>query len=156
MPEPTSTASMTDEHEYAKAKHAQYVAERSSLIEAARESARTFDNAVLAFGAAIFGASVAFLKDVAPKPQHYTLKWLAAAWTCFSLGLLFALCSYLYSHQACMFAIEENGRVLDDANYKHRKNTFARLTNWCNYLSVASLFLGLVMWAIFALENLKG
>jgi hypothetical protein len=59
---------MTEEsYEDATKKHAQHMAERDKLTDAARESSRTFDQAVLAFGAAVFGASVAFLKDVAPK-----------------------------------------------------------------------------------------
>ena len=61
-----------DGYEHAKQKHAQHMAERDKLTDAARESSRTFDQAVLAFGAAVFGASVAFLKDVAPKPQPYS------------------------------------------------------------------------------------
>jgi hypothetical protein len=40
--------------------NAQYMEERKGLIDAARESARTFDQAVLAFGSAVFGASIAF------------------------------------------------------------------------------------------------
>lgn len=157
MSESTPEESVLEsQYQHKKAKHAQYLTERSSLIDAAREGARTFDNAVLAFGSAIFGASVAFLKDVAPKPQHDTLVWLGAAWICFILGLLCAVFSYLFSHQACMFAIEENGKALDDENYKHRRNTFGWLTTCCNYLCVVLLFIGLLMWITFALENLRG
>ena len=54
-----------DDYEHAKQKHEQHMAERDKLTDAARESSRSFDQAVLAFGAAVFGASVAFLKDVA-------------------------------------------------------------------------------------------
>jgi len=72
---------MPDEPEgYTPEEHSQHLDERKSLIDAARESARTFDKAVLAFGSAVFGASIAFIKDVAPLPQHYTLKWLGVAW----------------------------------------------------------------------------
>jgi hypothetical protein len=38
-----------------------YLAEREQLIDAGRESARTFDQAVLAFGSVVFGFSIAFL-----------------------------------------------------------------------------------------------
>jgi hypothetical protein len=47
-----------------------YLAEREQLIDAGRESARTFDQAVLAFGSVVFGFSIAFLKDIAPNPRR--------------------------------------------------------------------------------------
>ena len=89
-----------DSYDQAAKDHAQYMEERKGLIDAARESARTFDQAILAFGSAVFGASIAFLKDVAPKPQVYTLKWLGISWGLFSIGLLGALLSFLFSHKA--------------------------------------------------------
>jgi hypothetical protein len=72
-----------------------YLKEREGLIDAARESARTFDKAVLTFGAAVFGFSIAFLKDVALHPMRATLPWLGTAWGFFSFGLLFILLSFL-------------------------------------------------------------
>src|SRR5277367_4075746 len=83
-----------------------YLAERERLIDAGRESARTFDQAVLAFGSVVFGFSIAFLKDIAPKPAPETLRWLGTSWGLFSLGLLAILLSFLSSHRACMFEIE--------------------------------------------------
>lgn len=131
-----------------------YIDERKLLIDAARESARTFDQAVLAFGSAIFAASIAFLKDVAPHPQLYSLKWLGLAWILFTLGLLGVMLSFLFSHKACMFEIEHGANALGKPNYKPPKNRSANFTTWCNYLCVALLFLGLVSWSGFALENL--
>jgi hypothetical protein len=87
-----------------------HLEERAQLIDAARESARTFDKAVLTFGAALFGFSVAFLKDVAPHPAPGTLCWLGGAWTLFSMGLLTILLSFLFSQQACQFDISESFR----------------------------------------------
>jgi hypothetical protein len=96
---------MADEEEvdYARKQHQLYLDERKQLVDAARESSRTFDKAVLTFGAAVFGASIAFLKDIAPHPAPDTLKWLGAAWLFFSLGLLSILLSFLFSHRACLF-----------------------------------------------------
>ena len=62
--------------EYSVEEYTAHMEERKTLIEAARESAKTLDQAVLSFGSAIFGASVAFLKDVAPHQQHFMLKGL--------------------------------------------------------------------------------
>jgi len=91
---------------YPSEEHALHIAERTALIEAARESARTFDQAVLAFGSAIFAASIAFLKDVAPHTMLYSLKWLGCSWSLFAIGLLFLMLSFLFSHKACMRGID--------------------------------------------------
>jgi len=136
-------------------KYDRYLSERNQLIDAARESARTFDKAVLAFGSAVFGFSIAFLKDIAPTPAPETLKWLGAAWILFSLGLLAILLSFLLSHQACMFGIEDIGKALEDKDYKEARNRWSIATNWCNYLCVGFLFLGLLSWSVFAFENLS-
>ena len=146
---------MTDEdYEQSLKEHAQHMEERKSLIDAARESSRTFDQAVLAFGAAVFGASVAFLKDVAPKPQSYTIRWLSISWMCFTVGLLAVILSFLFSHKACLFRIEEGEYLLRNPNAEPLRNRWAALTEWCNYLCVVFLFLGVVAWVVFALENL--
>ncbi|HLZ00237.1 MAG TPA: hypothetical protein VKT33_14355 [Candidatus Angelobacter sp.] len=92
--------------EYLEDVRQQHLAERIQLIDAARESARTFDKAVLTFGSAIFGFSIAFVKDVAPSPIPSTITWLAVSWLLFSVGLLAILLSFLFSHQACMFEIK--------------------------------------------------
>jgi hypothetical protein len=59
-----------EESDPAQKEHEQYLKHREQLIDAAREGARTFDKAVLTFGSAVFGFSIAFLKDIAPKPVH--------------------------------------------------------------------------------------
>lgn len=146
---------MTDEEYKQKLKeHAQFMEERKVLIDEARESSRTFDQAVLAFGAAVFGASVAFLKDVAPKPDPSTILWLGTSWTCFIVGLLAAILSFLFSHEACLFRIEEGEHLLRNPDAEPLRNRWASLTGWCNYLCVAFLFLGVAAWVVFALENL--
>jgi hypothetical protein len=146
---------MTEEsYEDATKKHAQHMAERDKLTEAARESSRTFDQAVLAFGAAVFGASVAFLKDVAPKPQPYSLPWLCVSWSCFTIGLLAVILSFLFSHKACLARIDDGAAELSNPDAKATADGWGTLTSWCNYLCVAFLFFGVVAWVVFALENL--
>jgi hypothetical protein len=142
-------------YEAAKSEHDQYMKERERLIDAGREAARTFDQAVLAFGSAIFAGSIAFLKDVAPKPQPYSLKWLALSWGFFTVGLLFVMLSFLFSHKACMFDIDAGAEALGKPDgYKRPKNHFSPVTAWCNYLCIGFLVFGLVWWSVFALENL--
>ena len=140
---------------YSPEEYAAHMDERKTLTEAARDSAKTFDQAVLAFGSAIFGASVAFLKDVAPHPQRFTLKWLGGAWILFASGLLAALMSFIWSHRACMSEIDAASAILGKPEAQRPSNRWSTLTDYCNYICVGLLFLGLISWAVFALENLS-
>jgi hypothetical protein len=135
--------------------HELYLEERKQLIDAARESARTFDKAVLTFGSVVFGFSIAFLKDIAPKPVPFTLKWLGASWLFFSFGLLVILLSFLFSHRACMFGIESYEKALTTNALVSKKNPWSIATTWCNFGCIGLLFLGLLCWSVFAFENLS-
>ncbi len=143
-----------EQYDRAVQEHKQFLEERKLLIDAAREGARTFDKAVLTFGTALFGASIIFIKDVAPNPELFTLKWLAISWTLFSVGLLAIVLSFLFGHQACMFEIDIGAEALGKPEFKRPKNRWSTATNWANSLCVAFLFLGLVSWSVFAFENL--
>jgi hypothetical protein len=134
--------------------HKQYLKERDALIDAARESARTFDKAVLTFGSAVFGFSIAFLKDVAPHPALDTLPWLGGAWFSFACGLLLILLSFLFSHRACMFEVECATNKVRDPNCPAQRNIWSVLTDWCNFLCIGCLFFGLLTWSVFAFKNL--
>jgi len=128
--------------------------ERKLLVDASRESSRTFDQTMLTFGSAIFGFSIAFLKDVAPHPLPDTLGWLAASWLMFSIGLLAIALSFLFSQKACDFQIGESENLLRDRAYKSPKNTWSIATSFCNVACVVLLFLGILCWSRFALHNL--
>ena len=131
-----------------------FLEERKLLIDAARESARTFDKAVLAFGSAVFGFSIAFVKDIAPSPYPESLPWLGVSWALFAIGLLAILLSFLFSHRACMFEIKVGEEGLGKTNYARKKNRWSVATNVCNALCVAFLFSGLICWSEFAYKNL--
>jgi hypothetical protein len=139
---------------YTAEAHAHHMAERDKLTDAARESSRTFDKAILTFGAAVFGASVAFLKDVAPKPQAFTIKWLAISWACFIVGLLAVILSFLFSHRACLYRIDESEHKLLHPEAPPLRNRWATWTGICNFICVIFLFFGVGAWTVFALENL--
>lgn len=134
--------------------HALYLEERKILIDAARESSRTFDKAVLTFGSAVFGFSIAFLKDVAPKPTADSIIWLRGSWLSFSLGLLAILLSFLFSHRACLFEIGLSEAALGKKNSKPRTNPWGIATDCCNILCIIFLFTGLLCWSNFASINL--
>ena len=134
--------------------------ERKQLIDAARESSRTFDKAVLAFGSVVFGFSIAFIKDIAPSPAPNTLGWLFGAWLLFSFGLLSIMLSFLFSHKACMVEIDRGQEWLDnfikgEKKFELRNNRWSVATDCCNIACVVLLFLGLFSWSFFAYENLS-
>ncbi|HEV2133386.1 MAG TPA: hypothetical protein VGR47_03915 [Terracidiphilus sp.] len=143
----------TETYEDKKQRHEQHMSERDKLIDAARESLRTFDKAVLAFGSAVFGASVAFLKDVAPKPLAFTVHWLWTSWLCFTAGLLAIVLSFLFGYQTCIARIESGAAKLENPNFSERRDWWGILTHWSNWSCVAFLFAGVVTWVIFAVEN---
>lgn len=146
--------SAVESYEDQKQRYDYHMAERSELTDAARDSLRTFDKAVLAFGSAVFGASVAFVKDVAPIPQSYTISWLCASWTCFAVGLLAAVLSFLFSYQTCIARIDHSAARYLDPEKKEPKDLWGILTRCCNWGSVVSLFSGVIAWIVFAIENL--
>lgn len=134
--------------------------ERKQLVDAARESSRTFDKAVLTFGSAVFGFSIAFLKDIAPSPAPSTLGWLLGAWFLFSFGLLSILLSFLFSHRACMVEIDKgqewlNKYVKGEEELAPRKNYWSVATDSCNVACIVLLFSGLISWSVFAYQNLS-
>ncbi len=140
--------------EYTQEAHEQFMEERKALVDAAREGSRTFDQAVLAFGSVVFAASVAFLKDVAPKPQPYSVPWLCVSWSCFTAGLAAVVLSFLFSQKACFFRIEESEIQLRDPKAPARKDVWGQCTQWCNWSCVGFLFAGIVCWIVFAIENI--
>ena len=137
-----------------KSEYDVYLEERKLLIDAARESARTFDKAILTFAAAAFGFSVALLKEAAPHPAQWTLVWLGLSWTAFTVGLLAIMLSFLFSHRACTWSIE---RTYDELVIGGRPkiNPWGRATTVLNYVTVGLLFFGISFWGIFVFANMR-
>jgi hypothetical protein len=145
---------MEDQSTYNIDEHRQFMEERKSLIDASKESSRTFDKAMLTFGSAIFGFSIAFVKDVAPQPVAGTLGWLAGSWALFSIGLLLITLSFLFSQEACDTEIDEGMKRLQNPGHKSPPNEWSVLTKRCNYYCVVAFFLGLLCWSMFAFHNI--
>ncbi len=143
-----------ESYEEAEERYKLHLAERSELTDAARESLRTFDKAVLAFGSAVFGASVAFVKEVAPKPQSYTVHWLCGSWVCFAIGLLAAVLSFLFSYQTCISRIDHSAARYLNPKVKEPRDWWGILTLCANWGCVILIFAGIVAWIVFAIENI--
>jgi hypothetical protein len=129
-----------------------YIDERKLLIEALRESSRTFDKAILTLTSGAFGFTIAFLKDVAPKPFQNTLCLLSLSWFFFSLSLVVILFSFLASQKACNEQIDIAYDVIVEK--KQRQTPWATVTTVCNYVSIISLLCAIMFWGCFAYWNI--
>ena len=63
--------------------------DRKILIDAARESARTFDKAILTITSGAFGLSFIFLKEIVPTPNKSSFHLLAFSWLFLPLQSLY-------------------------------------------------------------------
>jgi hypothetical protein len=71
---------------------------REWLVSAYENATQSFDKAIMTLAGGALGVSIAFIHDVAPKPEH---KWLlGVAWSLFALSLLLILASFLTSQRA--------------------------------------------------------
>lgn len=131
----------------------QFIKQRKELADSAEGASKTFDKAILTFGSAVFGASIAFLKDVAPKPPN-SLSWLCVSWSFFTAGLLAVVLSFQLSHRTCMSRIEDLDRQYQNPEAKESKDVWGVFTTVCNFACILFLFFGIVAWIVFATHNL--
>ena len=129
-----------------------YIDERKLLIEALREGSQTFDKAILTLTSGAFGFSMAFLKDVAPKPFQNTMCLLSSSWFFFSLSLVVILISFLTSQKACNEQIDIAYDVI--VKKEQRQTPWATVTAVCNYVSIISLLCAIICWGCFAYWNI--
>ncbi|TSA17857.1 hypothetical protein D4R75_11960 [bacterium] len=131
--------------------HQMYLDERKLLIEALRESSQSFDKAMVTLASGSFGFTIAFLKDVAPRPFQNTLWLLASSWICFAFSLIVILLSFLFSQKACREQIEIAFAVL--VNKETKATPWGTATTICNYISIIALVFAVTFWCLFAYWN---
>lgn len=150
----------TDSGKDTELEYGVYLEERKSLIHLKFEESRLFDKAILTLAAGALGLSLAFIRQISPEPQSWSIPVLAIAWAGFCLSILSTLISFLTSQQACSrqlqilearYVPEEGEASLKEAN---NKNTPATWTRWFNYLSIVFFVVGVVLLAVFSIFNL--
>jgi len=131
-----------------------YLEERKLSIEAEREAAHSFDQAMLTLSAGALGLSITFVRQVAPAtPQHK--EWLVVAWSGFILALLATLASFLFSQSAL-----RRQRDILDLDYEgklsaqQQKNIPATITDLLNWASIVCFIAGVISFVTFAIKNL--
>ncbi|MEI9968265.1 MAG: hypothetical protein WDM87_06435 [Terracidiphilus sp.] len=112
---------MTDDSkDVARWEYEQFMKHRKEIADSAEGASKTFDKAILTFGSAVFGASIAFLKDVAPKPP-YSLIWLSVSWGSFAMGLLLVVLSFLFSSRTSIARIDDLDEQYKNSQAKESK-----------------------------------
>jgi lysylphosphatidylglycerol synthetase-like protein (DUF2156 family) len=117
--------------------------ERSLLIEAKREAARSFDQTMITLSAGALGLSLTFIQQLATKPAQWRAL-LAFAWVSFG----FALVAILVSFILFMYAID--ARIRCEERTAQRWDKGARRSNW---ISLTSFTLGVVTLLLFSVKN---
>ena len=114
-----------------------YLEERKLLVDAERESARSFDKSMLTLSSGALALSITFIRQIAPVPRFEPYLYLA--WSGFILALLCTLVSFLSSQTAL-----RKQRDILDLNYQDRrsapeqKNLMSAVTNYLNWFSILS------------------
>lgn len=124
------------------------VGEREWLVKADYDASRDFDKAIMTLAAGALGLSIAFVHDLAPRPEAVPL--LAIAWLMFAGSLLAILLSFLFSQSALrreITAIDE-GELLPTPGGTPGKVTFC-----LNISRAAFLIFGVVSFVVFAMIN---
>jgi hypothetical protein len=94
------------------------------------------------------GISLAFLRDIAPKPSH---EWaLATAWALLAVSLVFIFVSLLTSQAAILRQINE----LDDSPTERRSSFFGKATAALSGCAAAAFIIGVAFLVLFAFYNL--
>jgi hypothetical protein len=118
-----------------------YLEERRVLVAAQRETAASFDKAILTLASGAFGVSIVFLKDIVPKPLPNTLSLLGWSWMFFAASLATILIGFLSSQSACTRQIDVcEGELLRNEKAKNRWATVTYVCNWASILMVLMAF----------------
>jgi heme/copper-type cytochrome/quinol oxidase subunit 2 len=117
--------------------------ERSLLIEAKREAARSFDQTMITLSAGALGLSLTFVQQLATKPAQWRAL-LSLAWVCFGVALVAILVSFILF----MYAID--ARIRCDKRKERRWDKGARQANWT---SLIAFTLGVVTLLLFSVKN---
>ena len=154
---PTSTQTTTPLTNVSKNMHNMYLKERNFLAKAAQDQSRSFDKYILTLSGGTFGLSVFIIKQLAPQPINTSMPLLIGAWFAFGASILITLISFLLSQKACTRNIELMENYLsgkaDSVEYE-RINTYTRLTQIANWLSMSSFITGVVLLGRFGIMNM--
>ena len=124
---------------------------RNLLIDADRESARSFDKAMITLPAGALALTITFIDKISPNPTDTWLLYIV--WSSFVLSLLSILISFLTSQSAIKTDIEKLDDELNDITTDN-KNCASCWTNLLNRFSIGLFIVGVSFLVVFAIINL--
>ena len=133
-----------------------YFDERKLLIEAERETAKTFDTSMITLASGALGLSLFFVREVTVELSERS--FLLAFWVAFSVALASTMCSFLTSQNATRRQRENLDALYVNAPLPEG-NRFSSITNGLNWVSIFSFLIGIVFlctFIYFNLPNTKG
>jgi len=131
-----------------------YLKERSILIDAEREGARSFDKFILTLSAGSFGLSLTFITQIASDFNRWTIWLLAVAWFSFVVSILSTLVSFLTSQASCRRQRDILDKMLkENIALDQEINKPAQWTKWLNIVSIVCFVIGAIFLIIFSIIN---
>lgn len=121
---------MADEKDDLKFVEQCYKGEADRLEKARADAATEFDKWLLTVTGGAFGITMTFAKDIASAHSTAVRIWLALAWFCFLMTILFIMINKHLSYRGMLVSLE----ILRDTLKEYMKNG---CTNWAQYLSEA-------------------
>ena len=128
-----------------------YFDERKLLVEAEKETAKTFDTSMITLASGALGLSLLFVREITVELNGKS--FLLASWVAFSVALVSTMCSFLTSQNAT----RRQREILDALCLKtplSEGNRFASITNCLNWVSIFSFLIGIVFLCTFIYLNL--
>ena len=128
-----------------KTEKIEYDDRTKQLMDLRGEAERQFDKQIVYLSAGGLVFSVGFVKDIIGDNSEPVYKCLLIiVWVSFTLALILNLASYMSSRKA-----------IDEELLGLSRRRYNSCTIWLNWISLATLFIGLIFLLLFAFENFK-
>ena len=125
--------------------------ERSASLEAENAAISNFEKTITALASGALGLSITYVRFIAPDPSSKHILYIS--WGSLVFSLLVILFSFLFSRMAQVKYRDILEKQYENADCETR-NPWGILTNISNWLSLITLIIGVITFAIFAGINL--
>jgi hypothetical protein len=130
---------------------------RADLLKRQLSNTENYDKAVLSLSTFFLGLSLAFLKEVVPGQRAESLWLLYFSWGFLICALLSTIISFLVSQRAIDLQLKKaEDYYLRDDQAALSKSRIAKVTDWVNWASGASFFIGVSLVTAFVGVNFEG
>jgi hypothetical protein len=127
---------------------------RQGLVEQVQQHSESFDKTIITIASSSLGISVAFLKDIVPEPNKWTIPLLVLSWLLLSVSLaaiVFSMLMAIWGRKDMINQIDKT-LISDNPGPKWKSSTTALTLSW---ISAISLVLGIFFYLLFAIINIS-